>query len=72
MTSPLLARSRDDRIVAGVCAGLAAHLGLPVRAARIGMAVFALLGGAGVIFYAWLWATVPRVRPIPCCRCGAR
>ena len=26
---------------------------------RVGMAVFALLGGAGVLFYAWLWVPSP-------------
>lgn len=58
-TAPVLHRSRDERVLAGVCAGLAEHLGLPVSAVRVGMAVFALLGGAGAIFYLWLWATAP-------------
>lgn len=58
-TTPTLARSRDDRVIAGVCAGLATHLGLPVKWVRVGMAVFALLGGAGVLFYAWLWVLAP-------------
>jgi signal transduction histidine kinase/phage shock protein PspC (stress-responsive transcriptional regulator) len=55
---PPLARS-SDRMIAGVCAGLADHLGWPVRMVRIGMAVAALAGGAGVAFYAWLWIMVP-------------
>src|SRR5687768_16661802 len=55
---PPLVRS-SDRIVAGVCAGLAAHLGWPVRMVRIGMTVAALAGGAGLVFYAWLWIMVP-------------
>lgn len=46
-------------MIAGVCAGLADHLGLPVKTVRIGMLIFGLLGGAGVIFYAWLWLLVP-------------
>ena len=54
-----LARSTDERMLAGVCGGLAAHLGAPVLAVRIGMLVFALMGGAGGLFYLWLWATVP-------------
>ncbi|MEB4615509.1 PspC domain-containing protein, partial [Leucobacter sp. M11] len=48
-----------DRILGGVCAGLAAHLGAPVALVRLVMVVFALFGGSGVLFYAWLWATVP-------------
>jgi signal transduction histidine kinase/phage shock protein PspC (stress-responsive transcriptional regulator) len=49
----------SDRMIAGVCAGLANHLGWPVRMVRIGMVVAALAGGAGVVFYAWLWILVP-------------
>ena len=61
MTSPTpaLTRSRDDRLVAGVCGGLASHLGLPVKWVRVGMAIFALLGGAGALFYIWLWVLAP-------------
>ena len=55
---PPLVRS-SDRVIAGVCAGLANHLGWPVRMVRIGMAVAALAGGAGLAFYAWLWIMVP-------------
>jgi signal transduction histidine kinase/phage shock protein PspC (stress-responsive transcriptional regulator) len=55
---PPLVRS-SDRVIAGVCAGLANHLGWPVRMVRIGMTVAALAGGAGVAFYAWLWIMVP-------------
>src|SRR4051794_290875 len=55
---PPLVRS-SDRVFAGICAGLANHLGWPVHLVRIGMVVAALAGGAGVAFYAWLWIMVP-------------
>ncbi|WP_427129727.1 PspC domain-containing protein [Pseudarthrobacter sp. S9] len=58
VTRPPLTRS-GDRVIAGVCAGLANHLGWPVRMVRIGMVVAALAGGAGAAFYAWLWIMVP-------------
>ncbi|WP_346960636.1 PspC domain-containing protein [uncultured Arthrobacter sp.] len=58
VSRPPLARS-SDRVIAGVCAGLAHHLGWPVQMIRIGMVVAALAGGAGVAFYAWLWIMVP-------------
>src|SRR6478735_337171 len=58
VSRPPLARS-SDRMIAGVCAGLANHLGWPVQMVRIGMVVAALAGGAGVAFYAWLWIMVP-------------
>lgn len=60
MNRPPLVRANDDRVLAGVCGGLAQHLGLPVQAVRIGALVLALLGGAGALLYVWLWATVPR------------
>ncbi|MDQ5860729.1 MAG: PspC domain-containing protein [Actinomycetota bacterium] len=58
LTRPPLVRS-SDRVIAGVCAGLAAHLGWPVKIVRIGMALATLAGGAGLAFYAWLWIMVP-------------
>ncbi|WP_461172081.1 PspC domain-containing protein [Arthrobacter sp. Z1-9] len=54
---PLVRRS--DRFIAGVCSGLAAHLGWPIRNVRVAMALASLAGGAGVVFYAWLWIMVP-------------
>ncbi|WP_115790314.1 ATP-binding protein [Arthrobacter silvisoli] len=62
MTSPAqrppLFRS-GDRMIAGVCSGLAAHLGWPVKYLRIGMVLASFAGGAGLMFYAWLWVLVP-------------
>ncbi|WP_232299703.1 PspC domain-containing protein [Leucobacter komagatae] len=55
----MLTRSATDRLLAGVCGGLAEHLSVPVIAVRITMAVLVLAGGAGVLLYAWLWVTVP-------------
>lgn len=60
MDRPPLSRSRDDRVIAGVCAGLAQHLGLPVVPVRGAMIALALLGGFGALLYLWLWGTVPR------------
>jgi signal transduction histidine kinase/phage shock protein PspC (stress-responsive transcriptional regulator) len=55
---PPLARS-SDRVIAGVCSGLAVHLGWPVKNVRVAMALASLAGGAGLAFYAWLWIMVP-------------
>lgn len=55
---PPLTRS-GDRFIAGVCAGLAQHLGWPVRNTRIAMALATVAGGAGAVLYAWLWIMVP-------------
>jgi signal transduction histidine kinase/phage shock protein PspC (stress-responsive transcriptional regulator) len=55
---PALVRS-SDRMIAGVCSGLADHLGWPVKFVRLGMILACFAGGAGVAFYAWLWTMVP-------------
>jgi signal transduction histidine kinase/phage shock protein PspC (stress-responsive transcriptional regulator) len=47
------------RLVGGVCAGFAAHTGLPVAAVRTTTLLLALCGGAGALLYAWLWALTP-------------
>lgn len=45
-------------MVAGVAVGLSAHLGLPVKLVRIGLALSTLMDGFGVLLYLWLWAFV--------------
>ncbi|GHG58784.1 histidine kinase [Sinomonas cellulolyticus] len=58
MGRPPLVRG-EDRLIAGVCSGLARHLGLRVDVVRWVMAGAALLGGAGIVLYGWLWIMVP-------------
>ncbi|MEI2278707.1 PspC domain-containing protein [Paenarthrobacter ilicis] len=58
MERPVLVRS-SDRVIAGVCSGLAVHLGWPVKYVRWGMVLACLAGGAGFALYAWLWTMVP-------------
>ncbi|MFJ4261206.1 PspC domain-containing protein [Paenarthrobacter nicotinovorans] len=55
---PPMVRS-SDRMIAGVCSGLADHLGWPVKYVRLGMVLASFAGGAGLAFYAWLWTMVP-------------
>ena len=54
-----LHRPVEGRIIGGVCAGLALHLGLKVRLVRL---VFVLLAlpGAGLVAYLFLWALTPQ------------
>ncbi len=58
-TAPRAFREPDARLVAGVAAGLAGHLGWPVAAVRIGFAVLALCGGLGLALYAAYWLVLP-------------
>jgi phage shock protein PspC (stress-responsive transcriptional regulator) len=46
-----LERSRSDRMVAGVCGGLARYFDIHPAFYRIGFVVLTLLGGAGVLLY---------------------
>lgn len=56
---PTLTRITDGSVLGGVCAGLAAHLGVKVTYVRVAMAVLASLSGAGVLLYAVLWVLTP-------------
>src|SRR5437764_11062311 len=46
-----LERSRSDRMVAGVCGGLARYFDIHPAVYRVGFVVLTLLGGAGIIIY---------------------
>lgn len=63
LADPRLRRPRDGRLVAGVCAGLAAQLAVPVNAVRATFVLLALLGGLGVVLYATLWIATPVGEP---------
>src|SRR4051794_5151996 len=45
------ARSESDRVVAGVCGGIAAALGVDATLVRLVFAFLALAGGAGILLY---------------------
>jgi len=55
---PALERPRDS-VVGGVAVALAQHLRMRVGIVRLWLVVAAFIGGAGALFYAWLWAFVP-------------
>jgi phage shock protein C len=54
-----LRRSATDRMVAGVCGGLAEYSRIDVVLWRVGFVALTLLGGSGVLFYALLWVLMP-------------
>lgn len=72
-------RDGDHRLIAGVAAGLAEHLGWPVIWVRVGFVVLAMLNGIGVLLYAGLWIFLPmrntqdapRRNPLPILAVGA-
>jgi phage shock protein PspC (stress-responsive transcriptional regulator) len=53
-------RRRDDKMLAGVCAGLADQFGISVTIIRLAFLLSALVGGGvGVIIYLALWMVMP-------------
>lgn len=59
MTTPLLVRPRDDKMIAGVCAGLARRFGVSTGLVRVLFVVFGLFG-AGELAYIVLWIVMPK------------
>lgn len=56
-----LHRSRDERMIAGVCGGLAETLGVDVAILRLALVLATVLGvGAGVILYVACWILIPK------------
>jgi signal transduction histidine kinase len=49
-------RSEDDRVLAGVCGGVASALVVDATLVRLAFALLALAGGAGILLYFALWA----------------
>jgi phage shock protein PspC (stress-responsive transcriptional regulator) len=59
-TTVKLRRSRSDRMVAGVCGGIATMFGMDAALVRILLVAATLLGfGAGAVLYLVAWAVVP-------------
>ncbi len=55
-----LVRSREGRVIAGVCAGLADYFGMDVTVVRVIVAAIAVItGGTGVLAYFVAWAVIP-------------
>jgi phage shock protein PspC (stress-responsive transcriptional regulator) len=54
-----LARSRDDRVIAGVCGGLGEYFGVDAVLIRIAALVLVFAGGAGLLLYAIGWIAMP-------------
>ncbi|MEU5548662.1 MULTISPECIES: ATP-binding protein [unclassified Micromonospora] len=59
---PRLYRAPEHRMAAGVAAGIAEHLDVPVRRVRVAFMVLLGLSGLGLLLYAAFWAVVP-LRP---------
>jgi len=54
-----LLRLRDGRMVAGVCAGLAAYFGIDINLVRLAFGVLTVFWGLGILVYLIAWAVLP-------------
>jgi phage shock protein C len=60
---PVLRRSRDDRVIGGVCGGLGRYFGIDPVILRIAFVLLLLAGGAGLLLYVIAWIAIPEERP---------
>jgi phage shock protein C len=61
LESQSLARPREGRMIAGVCAGLAHRYAMPVFLVRV-LTVAAGIAAFGIIVYLALWVLMPKER----------
>ena len=55
-----LYRSTTDKMIAGVCGGLAEYFGIDPVIVRVAAVVLLLAGSAGLWAYVILWIVVPK------------
>ena len=66
MQQTRLMRSETDKMIAGVCGGLAAYLGVDPVLVRLAFVILLLASGVGLGLYVILWIVMPtasRVEP---------
>ena len=54
-----LYRSNSDKMIAGVCGGLAQYMALDPTVVRLVFILLALLGGPGLLIYIIMWLITP-------------
>ncbi len=59
MQTRKLYRSRTDRMIGGVCGGMAEYFGIDPTLVRLAFVAAALLGGPGLLIYVILWIVTP-------------
>ncbi len=54
-----LYRSRKERVIAGICGGIAQYMNLDPTLIRLVAVLLIMLPGAGLLAYAILWIVIP-------------
>ena len=60
MADRILRRSKQDRMLAGICGGIAEYLGWDPTVVRVGWIILTLLGGSGILIYLILWLVMSK------------
>ena len=55
-----LYRSRDGKLICGVCAGIAEYFNIDPTVVRVAFALFACMGGSGILAYIIAAIIIPR------------
>lgn len=61
-SAPPLTRRESNKVIAGVCSGVAYRLGIDPNVVRVVTIVLAIFGGAGILLYALGWLLLPDER----------
>jgi phage shock protein C len=59
-----LYRSRNQRMIAGVCGGLADYFNIDATLVRVLFLLLAVFGGTGLVIYLVMWIIVPDVSKV--------
>ncbi len=59
MSTKRLMRASKDRMIAGVCSGLAHYFGIDPTLVRLGFLIALLAAGTGPLLYIILWIVMP-------------
>jgi phage shock protein C len=54
-----LYRSQSQRMLAGVCGGLAEYFNIDATVMRVLFLILAVFGGSGIVIYLVMWIVVP-------------
>ena len=55
-----LYRSETDKMIAGVCGGIAEYFDIDAALVRLGFAVFSIIGGSGLLLYLAAAVIIPK------------
>ena len=56
---PRWTRSRENKMIVGICAGLGKHLNIDPTLVRLAFVIATLVGGWGILVYLVLWVMMP-------------